>query len=52
MVITAVTRTRIANGADSNDLKDVTHTYVRCGTILIRTVRPVSGDADVIARRG
>ena len=53
MVITAITPTRIANGTESNDLKDVTHTCVRCGTMLTRTVvRPVSGDADVIARLG
>ena len=52
MVITAITRTRITNGTESTDLKDVTHTCVRCGTMLTRTVRPVSGDADVIARRG
>jgi hypothetical protein len=52
MVITAITRTKIANGAESNDLKDVTHACVRCGTMLTRTVRPISGDADVIARRG
>jgi hypothetical protein len=47
MVITAIARTRIANGTESNDLKDVTHACVRCGTMLTRTVRPVSGDADV-----
>jgi hypothetical protein len=43
MVITAITRTRIANGTESNDLKDVTHACVRCGMMLTRTVRPVSG---------
>ena len=52
LVITAITRTRIADGTESNDLKDVTHACVRCGTMLTRTVGPVSGDADVIARRG
>ena len=52
MVITAITRTRIADGTESNDLKDVTHACVRCGKMLTGTVRPVSGDTDVIARRG
>jgi hypothetical protein len=51
MVITAITRTRIANGAESNDLKDVTHACVQCGRTLTRTVRPVSGDADDIAHQ-
>jgi hypothetical protein len=50
MVITAITRARIANGTESDDLRDVTHTCVRCGTMLTRTVRPVSDDPDVTAR--
>jgi hypothetical protein len=52
MVITAITRARIANGTESDDLRDVTHACVRCGTMLTRTVRPVSGGPDVTARPG
>jgi predicted RNA-binding Zn-ribbon protein involved in translation (DUF1610 family) len=37
MTITAVAPARLANGAISNDLEDVTHTCVQCGTVLIST---------------
>jgi hypothetical protein len=52
MVITAITRARIANGTESDDLRDVTRAYVRCGATLTRTVRPVSSNPDVTARQG
>jgi predicted RNA-binding Zn-ribbon protein involved in translation (DUF1610 family) len=51
MVITALAPARLANGAASNDLEDVTHGCVQCGTTLIRTRRPFSGDAHAIAHR-
>jgi ferredoxin-like protein FixX len=51
MAITAVAPARLANGAASNDLEDVTHGCVQCGTTLIRTRRPFSGDAHAIAHR-
>jgi hypothetical protein len=41
----------VADGAASNDLEDITHTCVQCGTTLIRTRRPFSGDAHAIARQ-
>jgi predicted RNA-binding Zn-ribbon protein involved in translation (DUF1610 family) len=44
MAITTVAPARFDNGVESNDLEDVTHACVQCGTTLIRTVRPVSGD--------
>jgi hypothetical protein len=44
MVITAVAPALYANGAASNDLEDITHTCVQCGTTLIRTIRPFSAD--------
>jgi endogenous inhibitor of DNA gyrase (YacG/DUF329 family) len=51
MAITAVTRARFASGVESNDLEDVTHGCVQCGTTLTRTVRPFTGDDHEIARR-
>jgi phage terminase large subunit GpA-like protein len=51
MEITAVAPARFDNGAESNDLEDVTHGCVQCGTTLIRTVRPLSGDVHEIAPR-
>ena len=51
MEITAVAPTRLANGAESNDLEDVTHACVQCGATLTRTKRPFSDDAREIARR-
>jgi hypothetical protein len=50
MTITAVAPARLANGAISNDLEDVTHTCVQCGTVLIST-KPFSDDARGIAHR-
>jgi predicted RNA-binding Zn-ribbon protein involved in translation (DUF1610 family) len=45
MVITAVEPALLANGADDDDLQDVTHSCVQCGTALTRTVRSLSGAA-------
>ena len=50
MAITSVTPARLANGGESNDLEDITHTCVQCGTTVIRTIRSISGD-DTIVRR-
>ena len=51
MTITAVVPARYANGAESNDLEDVTHTCVQCGTTLISTRRPLSGYTPAVAHR-
>jgi hypothetical protein len=51
MAIATVTPTRYDSGAESNELEDVTHTCVQCGTTLTRTRRPLSGDAHAIAHR-
>jgi len=51
MVITGVVPALLANGAESNDLDEVTHSCVQCGTALTRTIRPLLGDAHEIARR-
>jgi hypothetical protein len=45
MEITAVAPARYANGAESNDLEDITHTCVQCGATLVRTIRPFTGGA-------
>jgi hypothetical protein len=50
MEITAIAPARFDNGAESNDLEDVTHGCVQCGTTLTRTVRPLSGDTHAFAR--
>jgi hypothetical protein len=39
MAITAVDPAPLANGVASNDLEDVTHGCVQCGTTLTRTIR-------------
>ena len=51
MAVTAVAPARFDNGVESNDLEDVTHGCVQCGTTLTRTVRPLSADAHEIAHR-
>jgi len=51
MAITSVTPARYPNGAESNDLEDVTHTCVHCGATLTRTRRPFSGEALAVAHR-
>jgi hypothetical protein len=45
MVVAAVEPARLANGAASNDLEDITHGCVQCGTRLTRTVRSLAGAA-------
>jgi predicted nucleic acid-binding Zn-ribbon protein len=45
MVIVAVGPVQLANGAASNDLEDVTHGCVQCGTRLTRTVRSLADAA-------
>jgi hypothetical protein len=50
MVIMAVTPARFA-GVDSNDLEDITHGCVQCGTTLTRTVRPLTGEEHETAFR-
>jgi hypothetical protein len=55
MAITAVTPAQCDNGEEaaglSNDLEDVTHGCLQCGTTLTRTVRPFTGDAHAISQR-
>jgi hypothetical protein len=51
MAITAVSPARFDNGVESNDLEDITHGCVQCGTTLTRTVRPLSADAREVAAR-
>jgi hypothetical protein len=48
MAITAVAPTRIENGVESNELEDVTHGCVQCGTTLTRTIRPLSSEAHAL----
>jgi hypothetical protein len=45
MAITSVVPAQIEHGIEPDDLEDITHCCVHCGTTLIRTVRPLSGDA-------
>jgi predicted RNA-binding Zn-ribbon protein involved in translation (DUF1610 family) len=51
MAITSVAPARHDDGAESNDLEDVTHACVQCGTTLISTRRPLFEDSPAIARR-
>jgi len=51
MAIATVAPARFDSGAESNELEDVTHACVQCGTTLTRTVRQFTGDAHEIARR-
>jgi hypothetical protein len=51
MAVTAVTPVRYPNGGGSNELDDVTHGCIQCGTTLTRTVRHLSADDYVIAQR-
>jgi hypothetical protein len=50
MAITSVAPALYDDGAVSNDLEDVTHTCVQCGTMLIST-RPLYDDPHAIAYR-
>jgi hypothetical protein len=49
LAITAVTPARHPNATASNDLEDITHTCVQCGTTLTST-RPFSDDTHDIAK--
>src|SRR5215471_5756578 len=44
MAVTAVTPARSGGGAESSNLKDITHGCMQCGTTLTRTVRRRDGD--------
>jgi hypothetical protein len=50
MAIIAVAPARFA-GVDSNDLEDITHGCVQCGTTLTRTVRPLVDEEQETALR-
>jgi DNA-directed RNA polymerase subunit RPC12/RpoP len=50
MAIMAVTPARFA-GAESNDLEDITHGCVQCGTTLTRTVRSLASEEHETALR-
>jgi len=50
MAITAVTPARFV-GVEANDLEDITHGCVQCGTTLTRTVRLLSEEAQETAVR-
>jgi hypothetical protein len=39
LVFAAIEPARLANGAASNDLQDITHSCAECGTINTRTMR-------------
>jgi len=41
MAVTSVAPARIEGGMESNNLEDVTHGCVQCGTTLTRTIRPL-----------
>jgi hypothetical protein len=45
MMFASVEPARLGNGATSNDLEDITHSCVQCGTTLIRTMRSPSAAA-------
>jgi hypothetical protein len=51
MTIKSVAPAKFATGIESNDLEDVTHGCVQCGTTLTRTIKPLPGDAHEAARR-
>jgi hypothetical protein len=45
MAITAVVPARFEDGTESDDLEDIIHGCLHCGTTLTRTVRPLFSDA-------
>jgi hypothetical protein len=45
MMVTSIEPSRLSSGAASNDLEDITHSCVQCGTTLIRTMRSPSAAA-------
>jgi hypothetical protein len=50
LAITAITPALLENGFRSDDLEDITHTCVQCGTTVIRTIRTLSGDGRATGR--
>jgi hypothetical protein len=42
LAITAVTPALLENGSRSDDLEDITHTCVQCGTTVIRTIEAIA----------
>ena len=51
MDIFSVKPAPLGNGSVANDLEDVTHRCVQCGTSLSRMVRPFGGDDRDMAQR-
>jgi hypothetical protein len=51
MAVTSVAPARDDDGAESNDLEDITHGCVQCGTTLISMRRSLSDDSHAIAHR-
>jgi hypothetical protein len=45
MEITSAVHARFENEIEPDDLEDITHGCMQCGTTLTRTVRPLSSDA-------
>jgi hypothetical protein len=45
MMFASVEPARLGSGGASNDLEDITHSCVQCGTTLIRTMRSPSAAA-------
>jgi hypothetical protein len=46
MAITAIAPAQYADGAESDDLEDVTHACVQCGTTV--SMRRLSGDSNAL----
>ena len=51
MHVISVVAARIETGSAANDLEDVTHACVQCGTTLSRIVRPLHGFTSELVRR-
>jgi DNA-directed RNA polymerase subunit RPC12/RpoP len=51
MAIVSVAPARLGNGSAANDLDDVTHRCVQCGTTLSRMVRPLDDESRGITQR-
>ena len=50
MHIISIAPARLENGSAANDLEDVTHACVQCGTTLSRLVRPLNGYVPELTR--
>ena len=50
MHIISIAPARLDNGSAANDLEDVTHACVQCGTTLSRLVRPLNGYVPELTR--